>query len=174
MINHSPLPTIIREKEHQKKNKKINGDQESVAGLTWNCLLMRVDNSAGNGTSGMDKFGSVIDIMNMKVGSKFPNFLRIKTQLLNRLQCAKFEEGATHSQKDGVESNGGSFKDGAEAFMLFLRGAQLVLRSSVLTLFDLDEVNVKHSNSKLSYCNLRPPIKYSINRCDESITLQWR
>jgi hypothetical protein len=34
VINHSPLPTIIREKEHQKKNKKINGDQESVAGLT--------------------------------------------------------------------------------------------------------------------------------------------
>ena len=109
----------------------------------------------------------------MKLGSKFLNCLRIKTQLLKRLQRVIIVvDGATHSQKDGVESNGGSFKDGAEAFMLFLRGAQLVLRSSVLTLFDLDEVNVKHSNSKLSYCNLRPPIKYSINRCDESITLQ--
>jgi hypothetical protein len=41
--------------------------------------------------------------------------------------------GAIYSQKDGVEGNGGSLKDGAEAFVLFLRGAQLVLRSSVLT-----------------------------------------
>ena len=39
---------------------------------------------------------------------------------------------ATHSQKDGVEGKRGSLKDGAEAFVLFLRGAQLVLRSSVL------------------------------------------
>jgi len=38
-----------------------------VAGLTWNCpLMMRVENSAGKSTSGMDKFGSVIDRMNMK------------------------------------------------------------------------------------------------------------
>ena len=33
-------------------------------------------------------------------------------------------------------------EDGAEAFVLFLRGAQLVLRSSVLTVLDLGEVNV--------------------------------
>jgi hypothetical protein len=38
---------------------------------------MRVDNSAGKGTSGMDKFGSVIDIMNMKLGSKFLISVRI-------------------------------------------------------------------------------------------------
>ena len=49
-------------------------------------------------------------------------------------------EGATHTQMDGVEGNGGSLKDGAEAFVLFLCGAQLVLRSSVLTVLDLDEV----------------------------------
>jgi len=34
----------------------------------------------------MDKFGSVIDRMDMKLGSKFLNSLRIKTQLLKRLQ----------------------------------------------------------------------------------------
>jgi len=28
-----------------------------VVGLTWNRLLMRVDNSAGEGTFGMDKCG---------------------------------------------------------------------------------------------------------------------
>ena len=51
-------------------------------------------------------------------------------------------DGATPSQKDSVEGNGGSLKDGPEAFMLFLRGARLFLQSSVLTVLDLDEVNV--------------------------------
>ena len=40
-----------------------------------------------------------------------------------------------------MEDNGGSLKDGAEAFVLFLHGAQLVLRSSVLTVLNLDEVD---------------------------------
>jgi hypothetical protein len=31
-------------------------------------------------------------------------------------------DGATHSQKDGVDGNGGSLKDEVEAFVLFLRG----------------------------------------------------
>jgi hypothetical protein len=53
-----------------------------VAGLTWNRLLMRVDNSTGKGTSGMDKSGSVIDRMDIKLGSKYPDTLRIETQLL--------------------------------------------------------------------------------------------
>ena len=47
---------------------------------------MRFDKSAGKGTYGMDKFGSVIDRMNMKLGSKFIDSLRIKTQLMIRLQ----------------------------------------------------------------------------------------
>ena len=51
-------------------------------------------------------------------------------------------DGVTHTQKDGVESNGGSLKGGAEDFMLFLRGSQLVLQWSVLTVLDLDEENV--------------------------------
>ena len=51
-------------------------------------------------------------------------------------------DGATQTQKDGVENKGGSLKGGAEAFMLFLHGARLVLRSSVLTVLDLDECHV--------------------------------
>jgi hypothetical protein len=47
---------------------------------------MRVDISARKGTSGVNMFGSVIDRMNMKLGSKFLNSLRIKTLLLKRLQ----------------------------------------------------------------------------------------
>ena len=63
----------------------------------------------------MDRFGSVVDRMNMKLGSRFLNSLRIKPQLLKRLRCVIVVDGATHSQKDGVEGNGGSLKDGAEA-----------------------------------------------------------
>ena len=64
--------------------------------------------------------------------------------------CCRVVDSATHSQKDGAESSGGSLKVGAEAFMLFLRGAQLVLRSSVLTILDLnDEVNVTLKNAEI-------------------------
>ena len=45
----------------------------------------------------MDKLGSVIDRMNMKLGSKFLNYLRIKTQLLKRLQRVIVVDGATHT-----------------------------------------------------------------------------
>ena len=45
--------------------------------------------------------------MNMKLGSKFLNSLRIKTQLLKRLQQVIGGDSATHSQKDGVEGNEG-------------------------------------------------------------------
>jgi hypothetical protein len=110
---------------------------------------MRVDNNAGKGTSGMDKFGSVIDRKNMKLRIKFLNSLRSKIQLLKRLQCVIVVDGTTHSQKDGAESSGGSLKVGAEAFMLFLRGAQLVLRSSVHTVLDHDEVDVTLKNAEI-------------------------
>ena len=103
---------------------------------------MRVDCSAGTGMSVMDKFGGIIDRMNMKLGSKFLNSLRNKTYLLERLQRAIVVDGVTHSQKDNVQGRRGSLKGGAEALMLFLCDAQLVLRSSVLTVLDLDEVNV--------------------------------
>jgi hypothetical protein len=78
----------------------------------------------------------------MKIESKFLSSLRVKTQLLKRFRCVLVFEGATHSQKDGVDGNEGSLKDGAEAFLLFLCGAQLVLRSSVLTVLDLGELDV--------------------------------
>jgi hypothetical protein len=83
----------------------------------------------------------------MKLGSKFLSSLRIKSRLLKRLQCVIVADGATHSQKDGVEGNGGSLEDGAEAFVLFLLGAQLALRFSILTVLDLDEVNVTLKNA---------------------------
>jgi aspartate carbamoyltransferase regulatory subunit len=69
--------------------------------------------------------GSVIDRMNMKLESKILNSLTLRTQLLKRLQRVIAVDSAAHSQKDGVESNGGSLKVGEEAFMLFLRSAQL-------------------------------------------------
>ena len=50
-------------------------------------------------------------------------------------------DGATHTQKDDVESNGGSLEK-ITVFVLFLCSVQLVLRSGVLTVLDLDEVKL--------------------------------
>ena len=55
-------------------------------------------------------------------------------------------DGAAHTQKSDVESNGGSLENVAEIFVLFLCGVQLVLRSGVLTVLDLDEVDVAPSS----------------------------
>ena len=110
---------------------------------------MSVNNSVGKGTSGMDKFGSKVGKMNMKLESKFLDSLRIKTQLLKRVKREIVADCAIHSQKDGVEGNRGSLKGGAEAFMLFLRSAYLFLRSNVLTVLDIDEVNVSLENAKI-------------------------
>ena len=41
-----------------------------------------------------------------------------------------------------MESNGGSLDNVAEVFVLFLCGVQLVLRSGVFTVLDLNEVDV--------------------------------
>ena len=109
-----------------------------VAGLAWNRLLMRVDNSTGKGTSSMDKFSSKVHRVHMEPGGKLLNSLRIKTQFLERLQSVSVVDGATHTQKDDVESNGGSLENVA----VFLCGVQLVLRSGVFTILDLDKVDV--------------------------------
>ena len=69
---------------------------------------MRVDNSTGKGTSCMDKFSSKVHRAHMELGGKLLNSLRIKTQYLERLQSMSFVDDATHTQKDDVESNGGS------------------------------------------------------------------
>jgi len=101
---------------------------------------MRVDNRAGKGTSGMDKFSSEVHrVLHMELGGMLLNSLRIKTQFLDRLQSVSVVDGAAHTQKDDVESNGGSLENVAKVFVLFLCGIQLVLRSGVLTVLDLDE-----------------------------------
>ena len=106
---------------------------------------MRVDNSTGKGTSGMDKFSSEVHRVHMELGGKLLNSSRIKTQFLERLQSVNVVDGATHTQKDDVESNGGSLENVAEVYVLFLCGVQLVLRSGVFTILDLDEVNITPS-----------------------------
>ena len=54
-------------------------------------------------------------------------------------------DGAAHTQKDDVKSNGGSLENVAKVFVLFLCGVQLVFRSGVLTVLNLDEVDVAPS-----------------------------
>ena len=41
----------------------------------------------------------------MELGDNLFNSLRIKTQFLERLQSVSVVDGATHTQKDDVESN---------------------------------------------------------------------
>ena len=55
----------------------------------------------------------------MELGGKLLNSLRIKTQFLERLQSVRVVDGAAHTQKDDVESNGGSLENVAEAFAAF-------------------------------------------------------
>jgi hypothetical protein len=55
----------------------------------------------------------------MELGGKLLN-LRIKTQFLERLQSVSVVDGASHTQEDDVESNGGSLENVAEVFVLFL------------------------------------------------------
>jgi hypothetical protein len=53
---------------------------ETASGRQW--LLMRVDNSTGKGTSGMDKFSSEVHRVHIELGGKLLNSLRIKTSSL--------------------------------------------------------------------------------------------
>jgi len=76
------------------------------------------------------------------LGGKVLNSLKTKTQFLERLQSVGVVDGAAHTQKDDVESNGGSLENVAEIFVLFLCGVQLILRSGVFIILDLDEVDV--------------------------------
>ena len=101
---------------------------------------MRVDDCTGKGTSGMDKFSSEVQRVHMELGGKLLNSLKIKTRFLIRLQNVSVVDGAVHTQKDDVESNGGSLENVAEVFVLSLCGVQLVLRSGVFTVLDHVEV----------------------------------
>jgi len=80
----------------------------------------------------------------MHLGGKLlTNSLRIETQFLERLQSVSVVDGAAHTQKDDVESNEGSLENVAKVFVLPHCGVQLlVLRSGVLTILDLDKVDV--------------------------------
>jgi len=81
---------------------------------------MRVDNSTGKGMSSMDKINSKVHKVRMELGGKLLNSLRIETQFLERLQSVIVVDGAAHTPKDDVESNGGSLENVAKVFVLFL------------------------------------------------------
>jgi hypothetical protein len=89
----------------------------------------------------MDKFSSNVYRVHMELGGKLLISLRTKTQFLERLQSVSVVHGAARTQKDDVESNGGSLENVAKVSVLFLCGVQLVLRSGVLTVLDLNEVD---------------------------------
>ena len=74
----------------------------------------------------MDKFSSKVHKVHMELGGQLLNSLRINTQFL---QSVGVVNGAVHTQKDDVESNGGSLENAAEIFVLFFCSVQLALRS---------------------------------------------
>ena len=110
---------------------------------------MRVDNSTGKGTSGLDKFSSEVHRVHMELGHKLLYSLRIETQILERLQSVSVVNGAAHTQKVDVENNGGSLGNVAKVLVLFLCGVQLILRSGVLTVLDLDKVDVTPKQTRI-------------------------
>ena len=65
----------------------------------------------------MDKFSSKVHRVHMEVGGKLLNSLRIETQFLERLQSVSGVDGAVYTQKDDVESNGGSLENVAKIFV---------------------------------------------------------
>ena len=58
----------------------------------------------------MDKLSSEVHRVHMELGGKLLNSFRIETQILERLQSVSVVDGAAHTQKDDVESNGGSWR----------------------------------------------------------------
>ena len=68
----------------------------------------------------MDKFSSRVHRVHMELGGELLNSLRIETQFFERLQSVGVVDGATHTQKDDVESNGGSSENVAKVFVLIL------------------------------------------------------
>jgi hypothetical protein len=104
---------------------------------------MRVDNSTGKGTSGMDKFSSKVHRVHMRLGGKLLNSLRIETQFFERLQSVGVVDGAAHTQKDDVGRVRRLLGECFKGLVLFLCGIQLVLRPGVLTVLDLDEVDFR-------------------------------
>ena len=82
---------------HRKKGKEKSMGIRRVAGLAWNWLLMKVDNSTGKGTFGMDKSSSKVHRVHMELRGKLFNSLRIETQLLERLQSVGVVDGAAHT-----------------------------------------------------------------------------
>jgi hypothetical protein len=62
--------------------------------------------NTGKGTPGMDKCSSKVHKVLMELGGK--------TQFLDMLQLVGVVDGAAHTQKDDVESDGGSLQNVAK------------------------------------------------------------
>jgi len=61
----------------------------------------------------MDKFSSKVHRVHMEL----LNSLRVNTQFLERLQSVSVVDGAAHTQKDDMESNGGSLENFAKVIV---------------------------------------------------------
>ena len=55
----------------------------------------------------------------LELGGNFLNLFRTKTQFFERLQSVSVVDGAAHTQKDDVESNGGFLENVASSLKGF-------------------------------------------------------
>ena len=100
----------------------------------------------------MDKFSSEVHRVHMELGGTLLNSLRIETQFLERLQSVSVVDGVAHTQKDDVESNGGSLENVAKVFVLFLCGVQLV--RDLVSSQNLDSITLTSHWCKFSFLSL--------------------
>jgi hypothetical protein len=71
---------------------------------------MRVDNSTGKGMSVWTSSAAKFIKCTWSLEANFLTLLRIQTQFFERLQSVGVVDGAAHTQKDDVKSNGGSLE----------------------------------------------------------------
>ena len=104
-----PLPHEIRKRSHfgteyrkapppRKGIEKPMGIKR-IAGLAWNRLLMRVDNSTGKGASSMDKFCSKVHRVHMELGGKPLYSLRAIYKMMQGSRFALPSQGSVTSNQ---------------------------------------------------------------------------
>jgi hypothetical protein len=122
MDNEPPWNWVASNLPSQQREQKPNGNQEGCraawlkAGSSWELVSERAR------TPGMDKISVVVIRMHAH-GGNFVNSLRIKPHILERLQCVRVMDGATHTQVNYVEINRGSLEKQYMTLLQLLCGA---------------------------------------------------
>jgi len=116
-------------------------------GVVFTACIVFLLFSTGKCTSGTDKFGSVVDKMYMKIGSKFFSSLRVKTQILKMLHRSRCHHLSKRKVWRVMEAPIRMVQRPLCCSCAALRWLCGRVSSQYL---DLDEVNVMLKNAELS------------------------